>query len=259
LFFSFPFPVSGLPQLHENRAQNLPVARPQARSKPEASPFSRIAAIGGRKRTAEAQAMLERVATDPGVLAVMKRRSWRVGALLELPEIESDSSKLLGLNKNRGAEILLRLTFDAGGRVGDGLRSYASIIDTMLHELVHIEIGPHNRDFHALHRVLKDEYAGALRWPSGAASSAASSAPQGRAWVGGSGALGGGSSFNNNNTTTAATTASTAPGQRTPAQMAALAALGRLSEHEQRLVDACGNDRDAGQGGGGDPGPSQKS
>jgi hypothetical protein len=236
------------------------VARPQARSKPEASPFSRIAAIGGRKRTAEAQAMLERVATDPGVLAVMKRRSWRVGALLELPEIESDSSKLLGLNKNRGAEILLRLTFDAGGRVGDGLRSYASIIDTMLHELVHIEIGPHNRDFHALHRVLKDEYAGALRWPSGAASSAASSASQGRAWVGGSGALGGGSSFkNSNNTTTAATTASTAPGPRTPAQMAALAALGRLSEHEQRLVDACGNDRDAGQGGGGDPGPSQKS
>lgn len=64
---------------------------------------------------AEARALLERLANDPGIVAVMKKHEFSVGLLTELPPtmetglIGHCDHCLLGLNKNAGEQILLRL------------------------------------------------------------------------------------------------------------------------------------------------------
>ena len=52
-----------------------------------------------------------------------------------------------GLNINRGAEVKLRLReFDST----DKFLPYEAIVGTMLHELCHNDIGPHNAQFYKL-------------------------------------------------------------------------------------------------------------
>ena len=52
-----------------------------------------------------------------------------------------------GLNINRGAEVKLRLReFDSTGK----FLPYEAVVGTMLHELCHNDIGPHNAQFYKL-------------------------------------------------------------------------------------------------------------
>lgn len=63
----------------------------------------------------DARKLLERLANDIGIVAIMKKHEWSVGLLTELPpSLETGligvcDHCLLGLNKNKGEEILLRL------------------------------------------------------------------------------------------------------------------------------------------------------
>ena len=96
----------------------------------------------------------------------MRERGWTVGLLAELDPIddrlaekmEGGGKRLLGYNTNAGAEIHLRLrTQDLSGFL-----PYPSLIDTLLHELSHNEVGPHNEHFWHLFCQLKVDYLHAL-------------------------------------------------------------------------------------------------
>lgn len=113
--------------------------------------------------------MLERLASDPGVLAIMKKYKWSVGRLSEMPpegKVGISDVCLMGLNRNAGQQILLRLRTDDL----QGLRKYESVREVLLHELVHNKFSEHNADFWSLWRVLLKEV-GELSWKSGSAQS----------------------------------------------------------------------------------------
>lgn len=72
-----------------------------------------------------------------------------VGLLTEMDPLSNTQSshegttRLLGLNRNRGEVIELRLRTDAY----DGYRDYKTIRNTLCHELAHNVHGPHDRKF----------------------------------------------------------------------------------------------------------------
>lgn len=110
------------------------------------------------------QALLQRVANDRGIRASMRRRKFTVGLLTEMdPAAHTDLSsdggvgRTLGLNRNAGEVIELRLRTDAG----DGYRDYKTIRKTLCHELAHNVHGPHDKQFwdlcHAIEREVEAE------------------------------------------------------------------------------------------------------
>lgn len=86
----------------------------------------------------EARAILERISKRVG--AVVKKHHWTV---YKLKEFHPKDGQLLGMNVNQ-SEILLRL------RYGTEFIPYDEVLGTMLHELAHMDIGPHNKAFHGL-------------------------------------------------------------------------------------------------------------
>lgn len=61
---------------------------------------------------------------------------------------------VMGLNRNAGQEILLRLRTDDG----QGLRPYASVVLVLLHELTHNVWSDHDNNFKTLNSQLNREY-----------------------------------------------------------------------------------------------------
>eukprot|EP01117_Protostelium_nocturnum_P013055 TRINITY_DN4843_c0_g1_i1.p1 TRINITY_DN4843_c0_g1~~TRINITY_DN4843_c0_g1_i1.p1 ORF type:complete len:346 (+),score=130.25 TRINITY_DN4843_c0_g1_i1:273-1310(+) len=98
--------------------------------------------------SSKARELLERLANDRGIVAVMEKHNWKVGLLREMSPAEVTK---LGHNVNMGLEISLRLRFE------DGFRKYESIKDVMLHELTHMEISEHDETFYRLLRQLTKE------------------------------------------------------------------------------------------------------
>ncbi|KAF6266695.1 WLM domain-containing protein [Scenedesmus sp. NREL 46B-D3] len=96
----------------------------------------------GKDREAEARQMLERVAKQ--VQPIMRKRQWTVR---KLSEFIPRSPNLLGLNVNRGQEVKIRLR--PAGREGS-FYDWNHVLGTMLHELCHNRIGPHNAEFYKL-------------------------------------------------------------------------------------------------------------
>ncbi|PQE22678.1 hypothetical protein CJF31_00001601 [Rutstroemia sp. NJR-2017a BVV2] len=90
------------------------------------------------------------------VKPIMRARSWRVGTLAEF---YPDQTNLLGINENRGQKICLRLRYPGDQ---NQFLPLEQVVDTMLHELCHNEIGPHNQQFHAMWDQLRKEYEGLL-------------------------------------------------------------------------------------------------
>jgi hypothetical protein len=103
----------------------------------------------------KSQRFLERLAQDAGIRASMRRHQFRVGLLTEMDPAAhtTHESRTLGLNRNRGEVIELRLRTDAG----DGYRDYKVIRKTLCHELAHNVWGPHDRNFWNLCRQIEDE------------------------------------------------------------------------------------------------------
>lgn len=101
--------------------------------------------------------LLRALSNDPAVLAILAEHRWTVGALKEMPPeglVGVSASCLMGLNRNRGQEIILRLRTDDWC----GLRPYAAVIDVLMHELAHNVHDEHDADFKALNSQLKREY-----------------------------------------------------------------------------------------------------
>lgn len=98
---------------------------------------------------------LERLRDDPGVKAAMRKHKFSVGLLTEMDPAQhtTHESRTLGLNRNRGEVIELRLRTDAY----DGYRDYKTIRKTLAHELAHNVVGPHNAEFHALWNQIEKE------------------------------------------------------------------------------------------------------
>jgi len=111
--------------------------------------------LSEKRRAPEALERLKKVASM--VKPIMRQRNWRVGTLAEFYPSEAN---LLGLNVNQGEKICLRLRYP-----GDETQflPIENVVDTMLHELAHNVIGPHNQEFHALWDKLRDEHEALVR------------------------------------------------------------------------------------------------
>lgn len=106
--------------------------------------------------------LLHMLASDPGIVAIMNKHHWRVGILTEMAPIGyvGVSPKcILGVNKNLGEEISLRLRTDDL----QGFRKYESIKKTLLHELAHMVYSEHDANFYVLDSQLNKE-AATLDW-----------------------------------------------------------------------------------------------
>ncbi|KUJ24354.1 WLM-domain-containing protein [Mollisia scopiformis] len=86
------------------------------------------------------------------VKPIMRARGWKVGTLAEF---YPDQQNLLGINENRGQRICLRLRYPGDK---NQFLPLEQVVDTMLHELSHNVIGPHNAEFNALWDQLRKEY-----------------------------------------------------------------------------------------------------
>ena len=110
----------------------------------------------------EARKLLFNVATDPAICHILKQRRWTVGTLAELDPVddrlsekmEGGGKRLLGYNTNHGAQIHVRLRTDDLST----FLPYDQVVDTILHELAHNEVGPHNAHFWHLMSQLKVDY-----------------------------------------------------------------------------------------------------
>jgi hypothetical protein len=103
----------------------------------------------------KARAVLQRLADDRGVCAVMEKHQFEVGMLGELdPTLNTDHEKRrLGVNEGMGAVIRLRLRTDDYG----GFCNYREVRNVLCHELAHNVHSEHDAKFWALTRQLERE------------------------------------------------------------------------------------------------------
>lgn len=100
--------------------------------------------------------MLERLTRDPAIVEIVNRHDWQIGELCVASRslrmwLTPSSTELhphrdptlLGLNRNAGESIALRLLTDSL----EGVRSLNSVRRVLLHELAHIVHGPHELPF----------------------------------------------------------------------------------------------------------------
>lgn len=111
--------------------------------------FHRLLPLSYLPRPERSLDFLKRLRDDPGIRATMAKHEFSVPLLTEMNPAEHTSgdhqgvSRTLGLNRNRGEVIELRLRTDAY----DGYRDYRTIRKTLCHELAHCVFGDHDRDF----------------------------------------------------------------------------------------------------------------
>ena len=100
---------------------------------------------------------LQRLRDDAGIKAAMRTHKFSVPLLTEMdPAMHTTmESRTLGLNRNQGEVIELRLRTDAY----DGYRDYKTIRNTLCHELAHNVWGPHDRNFWNLCKQIEREVA----------------------------------------------------------------------------------------------------
>ncbi|KAL8916738.1 MAG: hypothetical protein Q9172_006156 [Xanthocarpia lactea] len=103
----------------------------------------------------KSQRFLQRLRDDAGIKATMRKHKFSVGVLTEMNPAEhtTHESRTLGLNRNKGEVIELRLRTDAY----DGYRDYKIIRKTLCHELAHNVFGEHDRHFWDLTNAIERE------------------------------------------------------------------------------------------------------
>jgi hypothetical protein len=116
-----------------------------------------------------ARDLLDRLVHDRGIIAIMKKYKWSVGALVEMDPAEHTyvDHKTLGLNRNKGEVIELRIRTDEYA----GFRQYRctplpsfksvwlmiAIRNVLCHELTHNVHGEHDSSFWSLCKKLEKE------------------------------------------------------------------------------------------------------
>lgn len=109
--------------------------------------------------SAHSLAFLERLKNDPGIRATMRAHRFSVGLLTEMDPASHTTAthesvtRILGLNRNKGEVIELRLRTDAY----DGWRDYRVIRKTLCHELAHNVHSDHDGEFWKLCRQIEKE------------------------------------------------------------------------------------------------------
>lgn len=186
--------------------------------------FRRIETLPLLPDQAKAKSILQTLANDPGVLACMAKHKWNVGSLAELyPEGKVGESEVcvMGLNRNKGQQILLRIRTDDL----KGFRKMLSIRKVLYHELAHNVHSEHNGDFFQLMRQIERE-CNELDWTQGAGLSSAVDGDEGNAlYSGGSYRLGGGEASQSNVSVR---------------ELAARAAMLRMTAEEEEIQEHCG-------------------
>lgn len=110
----------------------------------------------------EAIRLLEQLAKDPGIVAIMKERELVVNTLGEMDPIddriaankEQEGGRVLGYNSNRGLRIDIKLRTDDL----TGFRPYPELAATLIHELSHNWVGDHNVVFWTNFAQMRAEY-----------------------------------------------------------------------------------------------------
>lgn len=111
--------------------------------------FLSVKPLQGLPHPERSLAFLNRLKNDPGIRHAMAKHQLSVDLLTEMEplsntQVSADgTSRLLGLNRNKGEVIELRLRTDAH----DGYRDYKTVRNTLCHELAHNIHGPHDRAF----------------------------------------------------------------------------------------------------------------
>lgn len=133
---------------HRHRGTARPRKTQPSTSSPEHT-FLTVRPLAGLPHPERSLALLHRLRDDPGIRATMRKHAFSVGLLTEMEPLSNTSSthegttRLLGLNRNRGEVIELRLRTDAH----DGYRDYRTIRNTLCHELAHNVHSDHDRNF----------------------------------------------------------------------------------------------------------------
>ena len=110
----------------------------------------------------EARRLLERLATDPGVVTILTSRELLVGTLGEMDPIddriaqqmEHEGGRVLGYNTNFGMRIDIKLRTDDLS----GFRPYKELASTLIHELSHNWVGDHTVLFWTNYGQMRVEY-----------------------------------------------------------------------------------------------------
>ncbi|EON99330.1 putative ubiquitin metalloprotease fusion protein [Phaeoacremonium minimum UCRPA7] len=125
--------------------------------------FMAVRPLSHLPRPERSQAFLQRLKEDPGIRSAMRKHRFSVGLLTEMDPLSyteashEGTTRVLGLNRNQGEVIELRLRTDAY----DGYRDYRTIRKTLCHELAHNVHGPHDRNFWDLcHQIEREVDAG---------------------------------------------------------------------------------------------------
>ncbi|KAF1735369.1 Ubiquitin and WLM domain-containing metalloprotease SPC [Beauveria bassiana] len=130
--------------------------------------FLQVKPLQGLPRPERSLALLMRLKDDPGIKATMKKRKYTVALLTEMEPLANTqsthegTSRILGLNRNKGEVIELRLRTDAH----DGYRDYKTIRKTLCHELAHNIHSDHDRNFWDLCHTIEREV-DAADWKTG--------------------------------------------------------------------------------------------
>jgi hypothetical protein len=118
--------------------------------------FGRIETLPDLPNEAKAREILTSIASDPGIKACMAKHKWNVETLSEMyPEgqVGVTDACVMGLNRNKGTKIELRLRTDDM----KGFRKNLSIREVLYHELAHNVHSDHNGEFFQLMRQIKRE------------------------------------------------------------------------------------------------------
>ncbi|KAL2830927.1 WLM domain-containing protein [Aspergillus pseudoustus] len=117
--------------------------------------FHRLEPLAHLPNPTRSLTFLARLRDDPGIRAAMANHRFSVPLLTEMDPAEhtTSESRTLGLNRNKGEVIELRLRTDAY----DGYRDYRTIRKTLCHELAHCVFSEHDRDFWDLTSQIEKE------------------------------------------------------------------------------------------------------
>lgn len=130
--------------------------------------FLQVRPLQGLPHPEVSQKILLRLKNDPGIVATMQKHKFTVALLTEMEPLShtqtthEGTSRILGLNRNGGEVIELRLRTDAH----DGYRDYKTIRKTLCHELTHNVHGDHDRVFWDLCHQIEREV-DAADWKTG--------------------------------------------------------------------------------------------
>jgi WLM domain len=137
------------------RRSDVPSSRSSDRKRSQYC-FGGIQTLPDLPNEGTARSILEELSVDVGVLAVMEKHKFKVGALCELyPEgyVGVSDVCVMGLNEGNGIRILLRLRTDDL----KGFRKILSIRKVLFHELAHNMHSDHDSNFYMLMRQIERE------------------------------------------------------------------------------------------------------